>query len=149
MSWQEKLRNVEPYQAGEQPKIKNLIKLNTNENPYHPGEKVISAISDFDAAILSLYPNPDADDLKHSLAQYHGLKDEQVFLGNGSDEVLALIFLTCFNGQAPVLFPDISYSFYPVYCELYDLNYEMIPLNEHFEIIKEDYYKENSGIIFS
>ena len=71
MSWQEKLRNVEPYQAGEQPKIKNLIKLNTNENPYHPGEKVISAISDFDAAILSLYPNPDADDLKHSLAQYH------------------------------------------------------------------------------
>ena len=83
MSWQEKLRNVEPYQAGEQPKIKNLIKLNTNENPYHPGEKVISAISDFDAAILSLYPNPDADDLKHSLAQYHGLKDEQVFLGNG------------------------------------------------------------------
>lgn len=148
MSWQEKLRNVEPYQAGEQPKIKNLIKLNTNENPYHPGEKVISAISDFDAAILSLYPNPDADDLKHSLAQYHGLKDEQVFLGNGSDEVLALIFLTCFNGQAPVLFPDISYSFYPVYCELYDLNYEMIPLNEHFEIIKEDYYKENSGIIF-
>ena len=115
MSWQEKLRNVEPYQAGEQPKIKNLIKLNTNENPYHPGEKVISAISDFDAAILSLYPNPDADDLKHSLAQYHGLKDEQVFLGNGSDEVLALIFLTCFNGQAPVLFSDISYSFYPVY----------------------------------
>ena len=148
MSWQEKLRNVEPYQAGEQPKIKNLIKLNTNENPYHPGEKVISAISDFDAAILSLYPNPDADDLKHSLAQYHGLNDAEVFLGNGSDEVLALIFLTCFNGQAPVLFPDISYSFYPVYCELYDLNYEMIPLNEHFEIIKEDYYKENSGIIF-
>lgn len=148
MSWQDKLRNVEPYQAGEQPKIKNLIKLNTNENPYHPGEKVRMAIQNFDARVLPLYPRPDADELRHSLAEYHGLNDDQVFLGNGSDEVLALTFLTCFNGNAPVLFPDISYSFYPVYCELYGMNYEKVPLNEHFEIKKEDYYKANSGIIF-
>lgn len=148
MSWQDKLRNVEPYQAGEQPKIKNLIKLNTNENPYHPGEKVKDAIKNFDASVLPLYPNPDADELKHSIALYHGLNDNQVFLGNGSDEVLALTFLTCFNGQEPILFPDISYSFYPVYCELYGMDYKMVPLNEQFEIIKEDYYQANSGIIF-
>lgn len=148
MSWQDKLRNVEPYQAGEQPKIPNLIKLNTNENPYHPGLKVEQAIHDYQSSPLRLYPNPDADELKHSIALYHGLEDNQVFLGNGSDEVLALTFLTCFNGEAPVLFPDISYSFYPVYCELYKMNYRMIPLNNDFEIIKEDYYKNNSGIIF-
>lgn len=148
MSWQDKLRNVEPYQAGEQPKIQNLIKLNTNENPYAPGVKVKEAIQNFNADILPLYPSPDADELKHSLALYHGLQDNQVFLGNGSDEVLALTFLTCFNGKAPVLFPDISYSFYPVYCELYGMDYQMIPLNEQFEIVKEDYYQENSGIIF-
>lgn len=148
MSWQDKLRKVEPYEAGEQPKNQNLIKLNTNENPYDPGEKVKEAIQNFDVSKLPLYPNPDADDLKHALADYYGIKDEQVFLGNGSDEVLALTFLTCFNGQEPILFPDISYSFYPVYCELYGMKYEMIPLNEQFEIKKEDYYRPNSGIIF-
>ncbi|WP_050637417.1 histidinol-phosphate transaminase [Candidatus Stoquefichus sp. SB1] len=148
MSWQDKLRNVEPYQAGEQPQIKNLIKLNTNENPYDPGTKVKQAILDFDSSLLPLYPRPDADELKHSLALYHGLADDQVFIGNGSDEVLALTFLTCFNGEKPVLFPDISYSFYPVYCELYGINYHKVPLNEQLEIVKEDYYQENSGIIF-
>lgn len=148
MSWQEKLRKVEPYQAGEQPKIKNLIKLNTNENPYDPGLKVKEAIQNFSSSVLNLYPNPDADELKHAIAKYHGLNDDQVFLGNGSDEVLALTFLTCFNGEKPVLFPDVSYSFYPVYCELYHMNYQMIPLNDQFEIIKEDYYQDNSGIIF-
>lgn len=148
MSWKDKLRKVEPYQAGEQPKINRLIKLNTNENPYDPGEKVTEAIQLFDASTLPLYPNPDADDLKHALALYHGLNDQQVFLGNGSDEVLALTFLTCFNGEEPILFPDISYSFYPVYCELYGMKYQMIPLNDQFEIVKEDYYQKNSGIIF-
>ncbi len=148
MSFQDKLRKVEPYVAGEQPKISNLVKLNTNENPYEPGLKVKQAIIDFDAKNLSLYPNPDGEDLRHTIANYHGLKDEQVFLGNGSDEVLALTFLTCFNGKEPILFPDISYSFYPVYCELYGMDYQMIPLNNDFEIIKEDYYKNNSGIIF-
>lgn len=148
MSWQEKLRKVEPYVAGEQPKIQNLIKLNTNENPYDPGIKVKEAIQSFSSSRLSLYPLPDADDLKHSLAKYHGLEDNQVFLGNGSDEVLALTFLTCFNGQEPLLFPDISYSFYPVYCDLYGIPFEKKPLNQDFEIVKEDYYQANSGIIF-
>lgn len=148
MSWKDKLRQVDPYQAGEQPKIQNLIKLNTNENPYDPGVKVQMAIQHFQSSRLNLYPNPDAEELRHSLAVYHNLKDEQVFIGNGSDEVLALTFLTCFNGTAPVLFPDISYSFYPVYCELYQMNYQMIPLNDQFEIMKEDYYQDNSGIIF-
>lgn len=148
MSWQDKLRNVKPYQAGEQPKIPDLIKLNTNENPYHPGLKVEQAINDCQSSPLRLYPNPDADELKHTMALYHGLKESQVFLGNGSDEVLALTFLTCFNGEAPILFPDISYSFYPVYCELYKMNYQMMPLNDDFEIIKENYYQDNSGIIF-
>lgn len=148
MSWQDKLRKVEPYQAGEQPKINRLIKLNTNENPYGPGEKVVEAIQSFDASTLPLYPNPDADDLKHALALYHGLNDQQIFLGNGSDEVLALTFLTCFNGHDPILFPDISYSFYPVYCELYGISYQTIPLDDQFQIVKEDYYQKNSGIIF-
>lgn len=148
MSWKENLRVVEPYVAGEQPKIANLIKLNTNENPYGPGEKVIKAIHDFDAQRLKLYPNADAVDLRHALAVYHGLEDDQVFLGNGSDEVLALTFLTCFNGQNPLLFPDITYSFYPVYCELFGIEYQTVPLKEDFTINKEDYKRKNSGIIF-
>lgn len=148
MSWQDRLRQVEPYQAGEQPRIDNLIKLNTNENPYDPGTKVKQAIADFDSSILPLYPRPDADDLKHALASFHGLDDDQIFIGNGSDEVLALTFLTCFNGQAPLIFPDITYSFYPVYCELYGIDYQKVPLNENFEIVKEDYYQNNAGIIF-
>lgn len=148
MSWQDKLRKVEPYVAGEQPKIKNLIKLNTNENPYSPGIKVEEAIQHFQSSKLSLYPNPDADDLKHAIASYHHLKDNQVFIGNGSDEVLALTFLTCFNGQEPILFPDITYSFYPVYCDLFGISFQSQPLDEGFCIVKEDYYKPNSGIIF-
>lgn len=148
MSWQDKLRKVDPYIAGEQPRIQNLIKLNTNENPYDPGEKVKEAIKQFDSSQLSLYPRPDADELRKALAQYHHLNENQVFIGNGSDEVLALIFLTCFNGKEPVLFPDISYSFYPVYCKLYQIPYHQIPLNNHFEIVCSDYYQPNSGIIF-
>jgi len=148
MRWQDHLRAVEPYVAGEQPKLKNLIKLNTNENPYGPGEKVRAAIRDFDADKLRLYPNADAEHLRHLLAVRHGLEDSQVFLGNGSDEVLALTFLTCFNGEAPVLFPDITYSFYPVYCELFGIPYETKALAGDFAIIKEDYYGPNGGVIF-
>lgn len=148
MSWRDNLRDVEPYVAGEQPKISNLIKLNTNENPYHPGKRVEEAIKNFDMNTLRLYPNSDSDDLKHVLAKYQGLEDHQVFIGNGSDEVLALTFLTCFNSSKPLLFPDISYSFYPVYCDLYRIPFEVQPLNKDFKIVKEDYYKENGGIIF-
>lgn len=148
MSWQDKLRQVEPYVAGEQPKIVNMIKLNTNENPYGPSDKIKDILNHLDEDKLKLYPNSDAEDLKHALAKYHGLEDDQVFLGNGSDEVLALSFLTYFNGKDPVLFPNISYSFYPVYCDLYQMVYKEILLNDDFTINIDDFKQPNSGIIF-
>lgn len=148
MSWQDKLRQVEPYVAGEQPKIVNMIKLNTNENPYGPTDKIKDVLQNLDEDKLKLYPNSDGEDLRHALASYHGLKDKQVFLGNGSDEVLALSFLTFFNGKDPILFPDISYSFYPVYCDLYQMSFEQIPLKEDFTLDIKDYQRPNSGIIF-
>ena len=148
MSWQNKLRQVEPYVAGEQPKIVNMIKLNTNENPYGPTEKIKEVLQNLNEDKLKLYPNSDGEDLRHALAKYHGLNDKQVFLGNGSDEVLALSFLTFFNGKEPILFPDISYSFYPVYCDLYQMAFEQVSLREDFTIDIKDYQKPNSGIIF-
>ncbi|MBM6930335.1 histidinol-phosphate transaminase [[Clostridium] spiroforme] len=148
MSWQDKLRQVEPYVAGEQPQIQNMIKLNTNENPYGPSPKVKAVLETIDLDRLRLYPNSDATELRHALAKYHGLKDEQVFLGNGSDEVLALSFLTFFNSKEPVLFPDITYSFYPVYCDLYQMTYQEIALDADFKLHVEDYKQPNSGIIF-
>lgn len=148
MSWQDKLRQVEPYVAGEQPKIVNMIKLNTNENPYGPSPKVKDALKSIDVDKLRLYPNSDATDLRKALADYYGLDEEQVFLGNGSDEVLALTFLTFFNGQEPVLFPDITYSFYPVYCDLYQMDYQLIKLDDDFKINVNDFNQPNSGIIF-
>ena len=148
MSWQDKLRQVEPYVAGEQPKINNMIKLNTNENPYGPCKQIKDILKEIDIEKLKLYPNSDGEELRHALAEYHGLKDEQVFLGNGSDEVLALTFLTFFNGSDPVLFPNISYSFYPVYCDLYQMNYKEIILDQDFKMYVEDFKQPNSGIIF-
>ena len=148
MSWQDKLRQVEPYVAGEQPKINNMIKLNTNENPYGPCKQIKDILKEINIEKLKLYPNSDGEELRHALAKYHGLKDEQVFLGNGSDEVLALTFLTFFNGSDPVLFPNISYSFYPVYCDLYQMNYKEIILDQDFKMHVEDFKQPNSGIIF-
>ena len=148
MSWQDKLRQVEPYVAGEQPKINNMIKLNTNENPYGPCKQIKDILKEIDIEKLKLYPNSDGEELRHALAKYHSLKDEQVFLGNGSDEVLALTFLTFFNGSDPVLFPNISYSFYPVYCDLYQMNYKEIILDQDFKMYVEDFKQPNSGIIF-
>lgn len=148
MVWQNKLRNVEPYVAGEQPKIVNMIKLNTNENPYGPSPKVKEVINAIDIDKLRLYPNSDAVDIRKALANYYHIEDEQVFIGNGSDEVLALTFLTFFNGEAPIIFPDITYSFYPVYCNLYQMNYKQIKLDNNFKIKIEDFIQPNSGIIF-
>ena len=125
-----------------------MIKLNTNENPYGPTDKIKDVLQNLDEDKLKLYPNSDGEDLRHALASYHGLKDKQVFLGNGSDEVLALSFLTFFNGKDPILFPDISYSFYPVYCDLYQMSFEQIPLKEDFTLDIKDYQRPNSGIIF-
>ena len=148
MSWQDKLRKVEPYVAGEQPKIVNMIKLNTNENPYGPSPKVKDVLNSLEIDNLRLYPNSDAQDLRMALANYYGLDEEQVFLGNGSDEVLALTFLTFFNGTDPILFPDITYSFYPVYCGLYQMDYQLVKLDDDFKININDFKQPNSGIIF-
>ena len=146
--WSELVRGLVPYVPGEQPKVKNLIKLNTNENPYPPSPKVTQAINSFDKNRLRLYPDPDSDILKQALADSYGVSKSQVFVGNGSDEILALAFMAFFKQASPILFPDISYSFYPVYCNLFEIKYQQLPLNEHYEIVLEDYASDNGGIIF-
>jgi histidinol-phosphate aminotransferase len=146
--WSEVVHTLTPYVPGEQPKLDNLIKLNTNENPYGPSPKVLDAIRGQVADGLKLYPDPNSDALKAAIAQYHGLTSEHVFVGNGSDEVLAHTFQALLKHRAPLLFPDITYSFYPVYCKLYGIEYRTIPLTATFEINVEDYLQPNGGIIF-
>lgn len=146
--WSPIVHTLTPYVPGEQPKIQNLVKLNTNENPYGPSPKVIAALTHTATDQLRLYPDPDSSRLKQALAQYHQLSPDQVFVGNGSDEVLAHVFQALLKHDKPLLFPDISYSFYPVYCGLFDIDYEMVALNAQFEIAVTDYFKPNGGIIF-
>lgn len=146
-SFEKNIRKVEPYVPGEQPQHK-VIKLNTNENPYPPAPGVKTALQGMDVDRMRLYPDPTAGDLVHTLAEYYGVKDEQVFVGVGSDDVLAMCFLTFFNSDKPILFPDITYSFYKVWAELYRIPYECPALDDDFRLVKEDYYKENGGIIF-
>jgi histidinol-phosphate aminotransferase len=146
--WSKLVHALTPYIPGEQPKINNLIKLNTNENPYGPSPKVIAALQKEATDSLRLYPDPNSDGLKQAIALYHGLKANQVFVGNGSDEVLAHVFNALLKHDKPILFPDITYSFYPVYCGLYEIAFETVPLNDAFEIKVEDYFKANGGIIF-
>ena len=141
------IRRVEPYVPGEQPQG-NVIKLNTNENPYPPAPGVRTALQNVDTDLMRRYPDPTAGELVHTLAEYYGVKDEQVFVGVGSDDVLAMCFLTFFNSQKPILFPDITYSFYKVWAELYRIPYECPQVDSQFRIVKEDYYKENGGVIF-
>lgn len=141
------IRKVEPYVPGEQPQTK-VIKLNTNENPYPPAPGVQNAIVQFDSDRLRLYPDPTADTLVSALAKYYEVDKDQVFVGVGSDDVLAMCFLTFFNSEKPIFFPDITYSFYDVWAELYRIPYECQPVDENFKIRKEDYYKENGGVIF-
>lgn len=149
MSWEENVRRVEPYVPGEQPKRKDIIKLNTNECPYPPAPGVTAALERMDPASFRLYPDPDAKMLVHALAESYGLRDEQVFVGVGSDDVLAMIFLTFFQSEKPILFPDITYSFYDVWANLYRIPYEQIPVDEEFRIRFEDYRKENGGIVIA
>ncbi len=149
MSWENNVRRVVPYVAGEQPKNKNVIKLNTNECPYPPAPGVDAVLHHFDCDVLRKYPDPDVADLRNVLAKRYGVETEQVFVGVGSDDVLAMSFLTFFNSDKPVLFPDITYSFYDVWADLYRIPYECQPLDEHFEIKKEDYLKENGGIVIA
>ncbi len=148
MSWRQNVRTVTPYTPGEQPDNPNMIKLNTNECPYPPAPGVARKAAAMQTDDFRLYPNPDASVLTESLAEYYGLKKEQVFVGVGSDDVLAMAFLTFFNSDKPILFPDITYSFYDVWAELYRIPYQVQPLDENFRIVKEDYLKENGGIIF-
>ena len=146
--WEDNIRKVVPYVPGEQPKKKSMIKLNTNENPYPPAPGVEAARKSLDTDRFRLYPDPAADVLVAALAERYGLEKNQVFVGVGSDDVLAMAFLTFFNSDKPVLFPDISYSFYSVWADLYRIPYERPALDEAFCIRKEDYYKENGGVIF-
>ena len=146
--WSSLVHNLTPYVPGEQPKLQNLVKLNTNENPYGPGPAVIAALQAEAADSLRLYPDPDSSRLKAAIAEYHGLQSNQVFVGNGSDEVLAHVFQALLKHDLPLLYPDITYSFYPVYCGLYDIAFETVPLNAQFEIAVDDYLRPNGGIIF-
>lgn len=145
--FEKNIRRVEPYVPGEQPQQK-VIKLNTNENPYPPTPAVREALMQMDVDRMRLYPDPTAASLVHTLADYYGVNDNQVFVGVGSDDVLAMCFLTFFNSDQPILFPDITYSFYKVWAELYRIPYECPSLDEDFRIVKEDYYKANGGVIF-
>ena len=146
--WSPFVKDLVPYVPGEQPKLDNLIKLNTNENPYGPSPKVLDTIRGHLDEGLRLYPAPNADQLKETIARYYGVETAQVFVGNGSDEVLAHIFHALFQHGKPVLIPDISYSFYPVYCGLYGIEAKTLPLAEDFSIRPGDYQGDNGGIIF-
>ena len=146
--WEENIRKVVPYVPGEQPKQEQVIKLNTNENPYPPAPGVQKALEEFETDRLRLYPDPAAQELVDALAGQYGLKPRQVFVGVGSDDVLAMSFLTFFNSKKPILFPDITYSFYDVWAELLEIPYERIPLDENFCIRPGDYSTENGGVIF-
>ncbi len=147
--WSEAIQSLTPYVPGEQPKGSNIIKLNTNENPFPPSPMVVEAIHQFDTDRLRLYPDPDSSALKQSLAEHFNVRTEQVFVGNGSDEVLAHTFMAFFRQPAALLMPDISYSFYDVYANLYDIDVKHIPLQDDFCIALDDYTQDNGGIIFA
>ncbi len=146
--WSPVVHTLKPYVPGEQPKLTNLIKLNTNENPYGPSPQVLAALQAEVADTLRLYPDPTGAALKAAAAKRHGLAPQNVFVGNGSDEVLAHAFQALLKHEQPLLFPDITYSFYPVYCQLYQIDYQTIPVREDFAIALEDYARPNGGIIF-
>lgn len=146
--WMNNIRKVVPYVAGEQPDRKKMIKLNTNECPYAPAPAVEDVIKNVDIEKFRLYPDTEGRPLINKIAQYYGVDDDMVFAGVGSDDVIANAFLTFFNSDKPVFFPDITYSFYPVWADLYGVKYEKKKLDNNFRIVKEDYYGENGGIIF-
>ena len=147
--WSSLVHTLTPYTPGEQPRIANLVKLNTNENPYGPSPKVLAALQGELGADLRLYPDPEAQRLKQAIAHTNGLTGEQVFVGNGSDEVLAHVFLALLKQSRPLLFPDITYSFYPVYCRLYAIDYRTVPLTEDFQLRVDDYFPDGGAIIFA
>jgi histidinol-phosphate aminotransferase len=147
--WEKNIRTVVPYVPGEQPNKKGMVKLNTNENPYPPAPGVQRVLQGMDTDILRLYPDPTIRLLVEELARFYHLGNDQVFVGVGSDDVLAMAFLTFFNSEKPILVPDISYSFYPVWCELFRIPCSTQALDQNFRIVKEDYYRENGGVVIA
>ncbi len=147
-SWEKNVRQVIPYTPGEQPVGTDIIKLNTNECPYPPAPGVKRAIKDIDTEMFRLYPDPEAKKLVDAIADYYNVSPEQIFVGVGSDDVIGMAFLTFFNSERPILFPDITYSFYDVWADLFQVKYETIPLNDKFEINPQDYFRKNGGVIF-
>ena len=148
-SWKDNLRIIDPYVPGEQPNIEGMIKLNTNENPYPPSPAVEKAMKEFDLDSLRLYPDPNSELLINAIAKRYEVNNDQVFVGVGSDDVLAIAFMTFFNSKKPILFPDITYSFYDVWAELFNIPYERPALDDDFNVRTEDYYKENGGVVIA
>lgn len=147
-AWEKNIRTVVPYTPGEQPKFLEMVKLNTNENPYPPSPRVKEALDAINYENLRLYPDPACEELVAALAARYQVSPEEVFVGVGSDDVLSMCFLTFFHSGKPIFFPDVTYSFYDVWADVYGIPYERQPLNDRFEIVKEDYYRENGGVIF-
>jgi histidinol-phosphate aminotransferase len=146
--WSRVVNDLKPYTPGEQPKLNDIVKLNTNENPYPPSPKVLTALQQAVCSDLRLYPDPNADALKEVIASYYQVTAQQVFVGNSSDEVLAHTFQALLKHDLPILFPDVTYSFYPVYCGLYEIEYQAIALRDDFSLAAQDYQLPNGGIIF-
>ena len=148
-SWKDNLRTIDPYVPGEQPQLKDMIKLNTNENPYPPSPKVKEVLQRFDLDTLRLYPDPDSALLVEAIAKRYNVENNQVFVVVGSDDVLAIAFMTFFNSKKPILFPDITYSFYDVWATLFNIPFERPALDDDFNLVAADYYKENGGVVIA
>ena len=147
--WKENIRSIEPYIPGEQPQFSDMIKLNTNENPYPPSPKARDVLTNFELDTLRLYPDPDSSLLVNAIAKRYEVGADQVFVGVGSDDVLAIAFMTFFNSKKPILFPDITYSFYDVWATLFNIPFERPALDDDFNLVAADYYKENGGVVIA
>lgn len=145
--WKNNLRQIEPYVPGEQSKDKDIVKINANENPYPPSPKAVKALKEYDTEKLRFYPSANVSPLKEAIANYYNVGVENVFVANGSDEVIALAFMSFFNSDKPIIYPDITYSFYPVWCDLLNIKYKNAPLDENFRINLEDYKESNGGVV--
>lgn len=145
--WMKNLRNIEPYVPGEQSKDKDIVKINANENPYPPSPKAIEALKSFDTNKLRFYPSANSTKLKEAIAKYYKVDVSNVFVGNGSDDVLAVAFQSFFNSEKPIVYPDLTYSFYPVWCSLFGIEYKNYPVGDDFRINPEDYKEKNGGVV--
>ena len=145
--WTKNLRNIEPYVPGEQSKDKDIVKINANENPYPPSPKAIEILKSFDTNKLRFYPSANSTKLKEAIAKYYKVDVSNVFVGNGSDDVLAVAFQSFFNSEKPIVYPDLTYSFYPVWCSLFGIKYKNYPVGDNFRINPEDYKEKNGGVV--